>query len=158
MLLFVCISDLDVGLPQKDMGTSRPKTAVISMQQKPEIQRTDSPVGERDKEVPAVYKGVNPKSDTKKQTNHGSSRRTGERPSSSAHRSRGMAGPITSSLDVSQVVHVVYFLVFCWKTEIGCEWTKSFVIRRSSNILHTCPLSYFWMDVPVPLLEGYAIF
>lgn len=120
LLRFVCISDLDVGLPQKDMGTSRPKTAIISMQQKPEVQRTDSPVGERDKEVPAVYKGVNAKSDMKKETNHGSSRRTGERPSSSVHRSRGMAGPITSSLDVSQVVYVMY-LMFLWITENCCN-------------------------------------
>ena len=59
------------------------------MHQKPDIERVDSPVLDRDREVPAKYKGIN------------SSRKSGERPSSGMHRNRGMAGPIMSSLDVS---------------------------------------------------------
>ncbi|XP_072028596.1 probable ubiquitin carboxyl-terminal hydrolase MINDY-4 [Amphiura filiformis] len=94
--------ELDSGFPQADMGTARPKTAVFTVHQRPDVQRTDSPVQDRDREVPAVYKGLNTsKSDARNETKHGSSRRSGERPSSSASRSRGMAGPITSSLDDS---------------------------------------------------------
>ncbi len=96
------VSEISGGMPQADLGTTRPKTAVITVQQNPEVQRTDSPVVDRDREVPAVYKGLNvTKSDAKNDNKHASSRRTGERPSSSAGRNRGMAGPITSSLDVS---------------------------------------------------------